>query len=380
MPAATSIPVRETGLSAEAPSGSRSIDSAESFKPTAKAKRSSVTVIVPVFNEEAKLAENAESLLEYLETISGGYSWEVLFVNDGSSDRSAEILDEIEAEDNRIRVVHHLHNRGLCEAMKTGFANCPTDYAVTIDCDLSYSPEHIGRMLEKMEESGAEIVLASPYMEGGQVTNVPFLRQTLSVWANRFLSRVSPEHFSTFTGMVRAYNVKFLKSLDLKASSMDIMPEIIYKTLLLRGRVEEIPAHLDWSGLETEETPRRKSFGLSWHTLAILFSGFLFRPFLFFLLPGAVLFLLSSGISLWVLAHIGAHYADLQFTGGLFEGLKLALADTYDHHAYAFAGSGVLLILSVQLLSLGVLSMQNKRYFEEIFHLGTSIYRRSAGE
>ena len=338
-------------------------------------------MIVPAFNEETNLEINAGQLLDYLETIRSRYDWKLLFVNDGSSDRTPEILDDLAGTDpDRIRVVHHLDNRGLCEAMKTGFANCSTDYAVTIDCDLSYSPDHIGRMLEKLEETGAEIVLASPYMEGGKVTQVPWLRQTLSVCANRFLSRVSPQHFSTFTGMVRAYDVKFLRSLDLKASSMDIMPEIIYKTLLLRGRVEEIPAHLDWSDLQTEEKPRRKSFGLSWHTLAILFSGFLFRPFLFFLLPGFALFLLSSGVSLWVLSHLGAHYADLNFDGALITGLKLALADTYEHHAYAFTGSGVLLILSVQLLSLGVLSMQNERYFEEIFHLGTSIYRRSAGD
>ena len=338
-----------------------------------------MTIIVPVFNEETNLEKNVARLLDYLESLDCRYRWKLLFINDGSSDRSPELLDKLsEFRPDRIQVVHHLHNRGLCEGMKTGFANCRSDYAVTIDADLSYSPDHIGRMLEKIEETGADLVLASPYMEGGEVTSVPWHRQFLSIWANRFLSRVSPEHFSTFTGMVRAYDVEFLRSLDLKASSMDIMPEIIYKTLLLRGRVVEIPAHLDWSDLQTEEAPRRKSFGLSWHTLAILFSGFLFRPFLFFLLPGFFLFLLASGVSLWVLSHIGAHYAELEYTGNVIMGLKLALADTYRHHDYAFAGCGVLLILSVQLLSLGVLSMQSKRYFEEIFHLGTSIYRRGA--
>ncbi|MCB1242991.1 MAG: glycosyltransferase family 2 protein [Verrucomicrobiales bacterium] len=343
--------------------------------PTTELPR--VTVIVPCYNEEDNLEKNTARLLEYLETITARYDWEVLFINDGSKDNTGPVLDRIATRDTRLRVVHHLRNRGLAEGLRTGFANARGDYAVTVDADLSYAPEHIGAMLDKILETRAEIVLASPYMKGGRTSNVPWSREMLSRWANRFLSRISPQHFSTFTGMVRAYDMHFLRSLDLKAGGMDIMPEIIYKTLLLRGRVEEIPAHLDWSELIDPEKPRRISFGLSWHTFAILFSGFLFRPFLFFLVPGALLMLLSLTLSAFVLVHVGVHYQELAPGGGNWKHFKDALDSSWHDHGYAFAGTATLLILSVQLLSLGVLSMQSKRYFEEIFHLGTSVYRRS---
>ncbi|MEZ5430802.1 MAG: glycosyltransferase [Verrucomicrobiales bacterium] len=76
--------------------------------------------------------------------------------------------------------------------LRTGFANARGDYAVTVDADLSYAPEHIGAMLDKILETRAEIVLASPYMKGGRTSNVPWSREMLSRWANRFLSRISP--------------------------------------------------------------------------------------------------------------------------------------------------------------------------------------------
>ncbi len=339
-------------------------------------RKPSVSVIVPAYNEAGLLPGNYEILREYLETLSGQYEWELLFVNDGSADETGALLDAIQAKDDRVRVIHHLKNRGLSEALQTGFANCQSDYAVTLDIDLSYSPDHVGRLLERIAGSQAQVVLASPYMKGGEVSNVPWKRHQMSYWANRFLSFVSPERLSTFTGMVRAYDMHHLKGVDLKAKGMDINPEIIYKTLLLRGRVEEIPAHLDWGPLRKAEKPRKSSMQVPWHTLAILFSGFVFRPFMFFLAPGVILSGFAAYMAAWTLTHISTEYRGLT-SAGFEDRLSHAVELAYQHHGHTFFVTGLLLMLAAQFLSLGVLSMQNKRYFEESFHLGTSIYRQS---
>jgi len=338
------------------------------------------TVIVPVFNEEAHLARNAGRLADYLESIADRFDCEVLFVNDGSSDASEQILEGLVAANSRLRVIHHNRNRGLCEAMKTGFANSRHEYAVTIDSDLSYSPDHIERLLEHIVKTGAEVVLASPYMEGGTSVNVPKDRLRASRWANSFLSKVSPEKLSTFTGMVRAYDVQFLRSLDLKSKGMDVNPEIIYKTILLRGRVEEIPARLDWTELnDLEGAPRRKSFAVPWQTLAILFSGFVFRPFIFFLVPGVAVGIAAVAAAVLTVMHMVGHA--MEMVGGSFQGrLWWAFTGTFEEHSYAYFITALLTVMSIQLLSLGFLSMQSKRYFEEIFHLGTSIHRRQLDE
>ena len=66
-----------------------------------------------------------------------------------------------------MHVLHHLTNFGLGQALRFGFGHCRGDYVVTLDMDLSYAPEHIGALLERIRARGAKVVVASPYMKGG---------------------------------------------------------------------------------------------------------------------------------------------------------------------------------------------------------------------
>ena len=203
-----------------------------------------------------------------------------------------------------------------------------------------------------------------------------WLRRVLSKYSNKFLNKVSPENIHTFTGMVRAYDVEFLQRLNLKSKGMDVNPEIIYKAILLRARVAEIPAQLEWElpDEKDEDNNRKSSLSVPWQTLAILFSGFVFRPFLFFLIPGALLFLASVGLGIAVLIHCAMHALEMS-ASGIFDFVYKTVQVGYAEHGGVFFLAGGLLVISIQLLSLGFLSMQNKRYFEEIFHLGTTIHR-----
>ena len=79
-------------------------------------------------------------------------------------------------------------NLGLGQALRTAFNSCRGAYVVTFDVDLSYAPEHIASLLAHIRSTGAGIVLASPYMPGGTVANVPRGRLLASRWANRLLS------------------------------------------------------------------------------------------------------------------------------------------------------------------------------------------------
>src|SRR5439155_6408194 len=135
---------------------------------------------------------------------------------------------------------------------------------------------------------------ASPYMRGGRVSNVPWLRRIMSVWANRFLSLTAKGSLSTLTGMVRAYEGPFVRRIDLSSSGMDVNLEIIYKALLMRGRIAEVPGHLDWKVQKAVGKKRRSSMKLLRHTISVLIAGYLFRPVMFFIVPG--LFLLQFSI------------------------------------------------------------------------------------
>lgn len=343
-----------------------------------RSQRPLVSLLIPAFNEAAIIESNLMVLVQYMTDVYGNHPWEIVVVNDGSLDNTAELAEAIAARVPNIRIVHHSVNQGLGGALRTGSQECRGKYIVTLDLDLSYSPDHIERLLDRIQETHAKIVVASPYMRGGRVSNVPFLRRELSVWANRFLSLASKNSVTTLTGLVRAYDADFLKSLALKSPGMEINPEILHKAALLHEPVDEIPAHLCWSTQRATsaktQASRKSSMKIVRHTWSIAFFGFLFRPVMFFIIPSMVFFLLAFYSLTWFLIHIWTQYQLLAQTVS-FPNPTEAVATAFQQSPHTFVMGGMFLMMAIQLFSLGILSMQNKRYFEEIFYLGSSVSR-----
>jgi glycosyltransferase involved in cell wall biosynthesis len=275
-------------------------------------------------------------------------------------------------------------NQGLGQALRTAFDAALGDYVVVVDLDLSYSPDHIGRLLDRIEETNAAMVVASPYMPGGSIGNVPWLRKVMSVWANKFLSFASKRSLATLTGMVRVYDAEFLRLLNLRSRGMEINPEIVHKALLLMSQIEEIPGHLHWRNPAPNSAPasprgkkakkRSSSMKILRHTYDVLFSGFLFRPVVFFLFPSLFMFGLSAYSNFWVIWHCFNQYHLLAAAGNA--AMDLAVAKAFGVAPHAFFIGGMTLMLAIQLFSLGILSAQNKSYFEELFYLGSANSRR----
>jgi glycosyltransferase involved in cell wall biosynthesis len=342
-----------------------------------------ISIVIPAYNEAAILQKNLGRIYEHVLHNAQEFRWELVIVNDGSRDETGRIAAEFARDKSNVVIVHHPSNQGLGRALKSGFAYAGGDYIITLDVDLSYAPYHIEILLEKILETQAQIVVASPYMPGGKVSNVPRLRKELSLWANRFLSLTDKRTLSTFTGMVRIYEAQFLKGLNLKSTGMDINPEIIHKAQLLGARIVEAPAHLHWlEGRGTAEgdrrpTPRQSSMKIFRHTWAILFYGFLFRPVMFFIMPSVVLFLLSLYANTWAIIHSISNYRELAQLER-FPDPTIAVANAFQEAPHTFILGGMLLMLSIQLFSLGILAVQSKSYFEEIFYLASAIYRQGA--
>jgi glycosyltransferase involved in cell wall biosynthesis len=344
-------------------------------------KKPFVSIVVPGYNEATFVEKNLARICEYMESLEGEYRWELIFVNDGSTDETGELADAFGKTRDNVHILHHFVNFQLGQALRFAFNNCKGDYVVTLDLDLSYSPDHIGKLLAAIKKSRAKIVIASPYMKGGKISNVPWLRRLLSVWANRFLSFTARGKLTTLTGMVRAYDRKFLSFLNLKAMDMEINPEIIYKAQLMRARIIESPAHLDWSFQKSEGKKRRSSLRMARGILSCLFSGFIFRPFMFFILPGLALMLLSLYPIMWIFIHTFNQFRTLPASSGSFDyRLSDAIAAAFNQSPHAFIVGGIALMVSIQLISLGILALQNKRYFEELFHLSTTIYKRNLAD
>lgn len=125
-------------------------------------EESLLTVIVPVYNE----AESLPALLEELLPYCRARNWQVIFVDDGSRDASAEILRAHESSP-RVRVVHHKLNRGYGGAIKTGLLQADTPYAVTIDADGQHNIGDVQALLGLALEKDADLVVGNRGRQAG---------------------------------------------------------------------------------------------------------------------------------------------------------------------------------------------------------------------
>lgn len=330
-----------------------------------------ISIVLPAYNEETIILKNTLVIVEYLKTLEARYDWEIIIVNDGSKDKTKELADKLAAENPKIKAVHHFVNRNLGHALRTGFAHSSGDCIVVLDMDLSYSPDHIEKLAGCLYCEMADVVIASPYMPGGKNTAVPFKRLILSKVVNRIMRLSAQEKFHTYTGMVRAYRSSFIKNIDLKTKDYEINPEILYKAMILRARILEIPAHLDWSE-QIKIEKRTSNIKVLKGIFSGLMSGFIFRPYIFFMMVGLIVLLVSLYIIAWIFVQTFQIMPDLVIDVNFIDDkFSYAVGEVFKRKPHAFLIGGFTFVVSLLFLGFGFLSLQIKRYFEELFHLGT---------
>lgn len=211
--------------------------------PNPPSVRKEVCVIVPCFNEE----ESVPWILDRLAALvkSQPCPWEVLFVNDGSADRTGPLLDSAALGLPWARVCHHERNLGLGAAVRTGFRNLSSDiqYVCTIDSDGSYPPETLPRFVELLRQ-GADIVTASPWHPDNQHAEGGLHRLVLSrgvSWCYRAVTR-SPIY--TFTALFRGYRRQVVDSVCFESNGFPAVTELMIRSLARGYRVAEVPMPL----------------------------------------------------------------------------------------------------------------------------------------
>ncbi len=122
---------------------------------TAKAERPSVSIVIPVMNEEENVGLLHEQIRDVMQ--AWGRTYEVVIVDDGSTDRTFDILRELAADDPHLRVIKFRRNFGQSAAMAAGFEAARGEVIVTMDGDLQNDPQDIPRIVEKLEE-GYDVV------------------------------------------------------------------------------------------------------------------------------------------------------------------------------------------------------------------------------
>jgi undecaprenyl-phosphate 4-deoxy-4-formamido-L-arabinose transferase len=288
------------------------------FGSDAALKRESVSIVIPVFNEAANLPVLWARLRPILrESLR---EWTIIFVDDGSTDDSLEILRKYSQEDPRVRVVELARNFGQHSALLAGFRNSRADVVVTLDADLQNPPEEIPRLLEAIAE-GNDVV--GGWREERQDHT---FRRIASRLHNRITSAIVGVPMHDYGCMLRAYRrhiVDTVVACDEKAAFVPALANSFAK------RVAEIPvAHAQ----RQEGESKYNLFQLA-HLSLNLITGFSNFPIQAMSLAAIAIFLLDALFVAILLAHRlvygpqqeGALWVLFAFTFALLGMVMLAL-------------------------------------------------------
>ncbi|HEY2736810.1 MAG TPA: glycosyltransferase family 2 protein, partial [Thermoanaerobaculia bacterium] len=188
-----------------------------------------ISLVVPLFNEAESLSILAAEIRTAME--STGKDYEILFVDDGSTDGSAEVLRALAAEDRRVRVIRLRRNCGQSAALATGFRHARGSVVVTLDADLQNDPADIPRLLAGLDTFDVICGVRLHRQDG-------WLRLASSRIANRIRNRVTRESVTDTGCTLRVYRAEFLRRVPAFHGMHRFLPTLLR---LAGARVTEIP-------------------------------------------------------------------------------------------------------------------------------------------
>jgi dolichol-phosphate mannosyltransferase len=198
-----------------------------------------VLVVIPTYNER----DNIRSIVA--RTRAAAPMVEVLVADDASPDGTGHLADELAAVDPAVHVMHRPGKEGLGSAYLAGFAWAAEHgfgVVVEMDADGSHQPEQLPRLLEAL--NGADVVLGSRWVPGGEVLNWPASRKALSVGGNTYARFVLGLPLRDATGGFRAYRLSALQKLDLdtvRSQGYCFQVELAWRAWRAGMRVVEVP-------------------------------------------------------------------------------------------------------------------------------------------
>lgn len=258
-----------------------------------------VSVIIPMYNEEDNVLKTLQEVKKVLEPY---HQFQIIAVDDGSSDNTLNLLNQSASENPEVEVLKHPTNMGMGKALITGFKKAIGDVIITLDADLSYDPNYIPLLVWKLKEENADIVIGSQYMAGGKTEDIPFIRLFVSKMANRIVGYSMNENISTVTGILRAYRKEVLDSIELESRGTAINPEILSKAIALGFKIIEVPVTLKARELGESKVQFRST------TTSHLLLTFYEKPMILFGFVGLGLCIIGiiSAIYLFYLYLIGS--------------------------------------------------------------------------
>jgi len=209
-----------------------------------------VSIIIPARNEGENLEKLMEHLVTTLERRIETKDYEIVIVDDNSTDATGKIADAFSQENNRITAIHRKERPGFGNAVKTGLKHASGDVVIPVMGDLSDDPEDIPKLVKKIEE-GYDIAYGSRFIRGGKLEGYTPLKMICNRSFNNLVRLLFGIKHKDITNAFKAYRKKVLDVVgidSLKSEGFDLTVEIPVRAHLLGFSSVEVPA--TWRGRE----------------------------------------------------------------------------------------------------------------------------------
>jgi dolichol-phosphate hexosyltransferase len=192
-----------------------------------------LSILMPVYNEEDRIADAVKQALG----VDYPCEIELVVIDDGSRDGTAEVLDRI--SDERFHLVRHPRNRGKGAAVRSGVAHASGDYMVILDADLEYDPEDLPKLLEPVLDGRATVVY------GNRTFGAHSAYSFWYVMGNKAVTTAANVLFNCYLGDLetcfKLMPIALFRSLDVRSSGFGMEAEVTAKLLRRRVRPYEVP-------------------------------------------------------------------------------------------------------------------------------------------
>ena len=183
------------------------------------ANKIDISVVVPLYNEEESLPELTNWIKQVMD--ANGFSYEIIFVDDGSNDKSWEVIESIATIHPQVTGISFRRNYGKSAALNTGFEHCNGSVVITMDADLQDSPDEIPDLYKLIKEDGYDLISGWKKKRYDPITKT--IPTKLFNWATRKLSGI---HLHDFNCGLKAYRYEVVKSIEVYGEMHRYIPVI----------------------------------------------------------------------------------------------------------------------------------------------------------
>ncbi len=208
-----------------------------------------ISVIIPCYNEEQTILKVIKSVHESLNR----YEYEIIIVDDGSTDNSKVLLDEHSRSDEKVEVIYHDINYGKGASLRTGFKSAIGDVVIIQDADLEYDPSEYSKLFKPIQDGKADVVYGSRFKSGNTMRVLSFWHKLGNLFLTLLSNMLTNLNLTDMETCFKVFRKEVLDQITIEENRFGFEPEITAKISKIRPRVRIYEVGISYYGRTYEE-------------------------------------------------------------------------------------------------------------------------------